>query len=325
MNIRTRNKMEILKSLNSASNTFNITASGGVDSNSNSNSKFQGGTTVLVEQNGSLVKMLCPANSVIEMHSPELHNYLYKISLLPINDVTGEAQYAILAGKYDLWQEIFSHMLILCVNSNNNNTCNSNGTGAGTADDAMFKSSLQRISIDDLINACHIARKFHMYILYEKYSHHLGTMLNTDIIVNCFEIALGRDKDSIEDISSGLGMDISMGSQEQQPLVGAITQLPLPIPMPPNQNNNSNNNSDSNVPASPTAHVPSNFTSSTSAATSIGTSEYYQHKKFDIILAYQCMKYLECNIELAFSKRKPIRQSNLILLLHEMLGIILHS
>ncbi len=249
----------------------------------NITNRLHGGTTVLVEDNGQLVKMLCPASTAISQHSPDLSVYLDNIASQPPNDITGETKLAVLAGDYGLWQDIFSHML---------------------DDGYILEQSLTRMPADKIIDAYHIARKFRMHILLEKYSIALLKRINGDTIIPIFEAALGRDKDSLEEISDDV--------RKAMITSGALTHLPEPAPK-----SNYQIGGHINAPSSPniTAVVGVNNITTT---TTIG-------RKIHVRLTSQCLDYMEKHIENVFSKRRPVRQSELLTLVHDLLGVIFYE
>jgi len=163
--------------------------------------RLQSGCTVLVSNAGQLTRMRCPAVAVIRYHCPPLALILEKseesaeafaLQAQQSDDMemgnTGNGKQSssssssssslpILAGDYALWQEIFSHMLDL---EGDNNLCGP---------------SFQRMSTSMVVCAFHIARRFHMQFLLNKYATVLCTRISTETLVSILAASLGIEED----------------------------------------------------------------------------------------------------------------------------------
>lgn len=157
--------------------------------------RLQNGCTVLVTNEGQLTRMRCPAVAVVRYHCPAFALILEKseanveaYACLQAQQAGGAAvvggagaekqpSLPILAGDYALWQEIFSHMLDL---EDDNNMCGP---------------SLQRMSTSMVVNAFHIARRFHMQILLSKYATVLCSRIGAETLVSILAASLGIEED----------------------------------------------------------------------------------------------------------------------------------
>ena len=253
----------------------------GNDGNDNIRERLQGGTTVLVEDSGQLVKMLCPASAAIAVHSPDLATYLDNVaekSLQKFRETGAEPTLAVLAGDYGLWQDIFSHML---------------------DDGYILEQSLSRMPADKIIDAFQIARKFRMHLLIEKYAVALGKRINADTIVLTLEAALGRDSDSLEEGGA---------SAHAVSVEGALTHLPEPAPL-------------DGVGIDGAVHAPA----SPSVSGAIAMSRNRNGRLLHVRLTSQCLDYCEKHAEAVFSRRRPVRQQELLTLVHDVLGLVFFS
>ena len=274
-----------------------ISGRGGV----NSAGKLEGGATVLVRNEGQLVKMLCPAPSVINTHSPDLKAFLDAIpddeGIKPFADETlgigvdkrerlrnsdkdNKSALPILAGSYTMWQEIFSHML----------------------DNFLLDSSLSKMPCDEIIEAFQIARKFRMYSLLDKYADAIGRRLNGDTIVSALECALGRDADSLHDAPSGSARNTQNEAE--------VTHLPDPAPSKDTANSVS-----TTIPPSP----------STKMNPKVGTLHSAVGRRIHLKLSSRCFNYIEKQTENLFSTRSPLRQQELIALTHDVIAVMLYE
>jgi len=123
------------------------------------------GPTVLINNEGQLMKMQCPSPSIVVKHSISL-------ALLLKDSVDEQKENIILNGNYYVWQEIFSHI---------------------TNDIFLEDNRVNRMSIDDLIESLNIASYYNMHKLTEKYSQLLSKRLTLDTFVPIFKCVLGID------------------------------------------------------------------------------------------------------------------------------------
>ena len=278
-----------------------------------SSDRLQGGATVLVDDSGQLVKMRCPAPAVIEEHSPAFALLLATGSTSTGagagvatetqpngTKVVGSGSLIILAGKYSLWQEIFSHML--------------HGD-----DNYLFEQSILRMPATAIIDAFQIARRFHLHILLEKYAKAMSKRINMDTVVSTLEAALGRDGDSLE------------GATKITVVEGAITHIPLHNSCSISV---SGSGSGYDILPKPISDMSSAVTSTYSTEMYPPSPTVRQKqpilmpmpkKMMHVRLTSQCLDYMESNVEQCFSRRRPVRLAELTVLLHDVLSFMFNT
>lgn len=121
------------------------------------------GPTVLVKNEGQLMKMQCPSLSIVLKHSISLATLLK-------DSLDEQKENLILTGNYYVWQEIFSHI---------------------TNDIFLEDNRVNRMSIDDLIESLNIANCYNMRKLTDKYTQLLCKRLTLDTFVPIFKCVLG--------------------------------------------------------------------------------------------------------------------------------------
>ena len=184
------------QSLHSSRNTAVLptTQDPGIGAKYGPSYRLQTGCTVLVDNEGQLTRMQCPSLSVIHHHCPGLAAILSKseealskyvatrdVMSTPYSSQSqGQApapELPVLAGDYALWQEIFSHML--------------------DADQSteFLQPSLHKMSTLRVVSAFHIARRFHMIPLLEKYANALALRVDSDTLVPILAAAMGWEED----------------------------------------------------------------------------------------------------------------------------------
>ena len=206
---------------------------------------LRGGPTVLVNNDGHMVKMLCPTPSAILIHSEELHTLLNNL-LEKQKTATGDessnrenSHDVVLIGTYYVWQEVFSHMV----------------------DDLILESSVDNMSSDSIYEAFYICRRYKMSKLAHRYAITLSKRLNPDTFIPTLECALGLKSESINALGNNSIIDVSL----IDPNIMKYTARP------------------------------------------------------HLYLVTQCLKYIEANLEKVIIKRKPVRVTEAIALLHKLL------
>ncbi len=206
---------------------------------------LRGGPTVLVNNDGHMVKMLCPTPSAILIHSEELYtllnNLLEKQKTASGNESSKQenSHDVVLVGTYYVWQEVFSHMV----------------------DDLILESSVDNMSSDSIYEAFYICRRYKMSKLAHRYAVTLSKRLNPDTFIPTLECALGLKSESINALRNNCIVDVSV--------------------------------IDPNI------------------------MKYIA--KPHLYLVTQCLKYIEANLEKVIIKRKPVRVTEAISLLHKLL------
>jgi len=206
---------------------------------------LRGGPTVLVNNDGHMVKMLCPTPSAILNHSEELYallnDLLEKQKAVPGSEPTKDdnAQGIVLNGTYYVWQEVFSHMV----------------------DDLILESSVDNMSSDSIYEAFYICRRYKMSKLAYRYAITLAKRLNPDTFIPTLECAIGLKSESINALRNNSIIDISL----IDPNIMKYTAKP------------------------------------------------------HLYLVSQCLFYIEKNLEKIIIKRKPVRVTESISLLHKLL------
>lgn len=234
-----------------------------------------GGPTVVVDDEGSMIKMVCPAPAAVARYSAELGAALERIasqaSKRPdIYASTDIASLPRLYGSYALWQDVFSHM----------------------TNEKLQDTSITRMSLDQIVDAFHLARRYKMHLLVDKYAAALAKRLRGDTIIVVMECALGLEmKDGILMSDEGAGAN----------------ELPLPLPVP----SLGSGSTAPQPPVSPTAVAPS-----TTHTASVS-------KKAHLGLLSACFDWMEKNIEAAFSSRRPSQATELADLVHSALEAII--
>ena len=148
---------------------------------------LRGGPTVLVNNDGHMVKMLCPTPSAILIHSKELYALLN--DLLEKQKATpGDAEGVVLSGSYYVWQEVFSHMV----------------------DDLILESTVDNMSSDSMYEAFYISHRYKMIKLAYRYAVTLTKRLNPDTFIPTLECALGLKSESINALKSNNVIDVSL-------------------------------------------------------------------------------------------------------------------
>jgi hypothetical protein len=174
-------------------------------------------------------------------------------------------------------------------------------------DDAyILEQSLARMPVDKIIDAYHIARKFRMYLLLEKYATALSERICADTVVCTLEAALGRDRDSCDELTPAFKSSVAPN---------ALACLPEPAPSPSPSPANLSSVHGVHAPASPSA---STLSHGSKGAHSIG-------RKIHVQLTSKCLQFLEKQIEGMFNRRHPVRQAELLMLIHDVLGLVLCS
>lgn len=245
-----------------------------------------GPTVMVVEEGGDRIKMACPDPSVVSQHSPDLAAALQRMAEWEAQQeadvfaAVDESELPTLTGSYSLWQEVFSHM----------------------TSDQMQDSSIAKMPLDQVVGAFHIARRYRMSRLLERYAAALGKRLTTDTVVTVWMCALGKEmKDGVPVNPAPLS---SGGSDELLPppqVAHAGSSLP---------------------PFSPTAPegtgkggvflsaAPSPWTGGRCTPAHLG-------------LLSTCMDWVERAGTSAFSQKRPLLAAELLELTHETLGVVL--
>jgi hypothetical protein len=243
---------------------------------------LRGGPTVMVDDDGSLVKMVCPAPNAVLRHSPDLANILHQMAEKEAEvdadpfAANGSRPLPVLSGSYSLWQEIFSQM----------------------TSDRLQDSSISRMALDQIVDAFHIARKYRMPLLLEKYAQALGKRINTDTIVTVWSCGLGRV------MTNGVHVDISNSSDAAE-----LSQfLPAPVQL--------GGTDASRPPASP-GELLLDF-SSNGATVSTGRGS-----RAHLGLVSACFDWIEKNSGNAYDPRRPLLAAELLELTHLTLGLII--
>lgn len=242
------------------------------------------GPTVVVQDGGSRIKMACPEPSTVRRHSRDLAEILREMAereaareadvFAPVD----EASLPSLSGSYSLWQEVFSHM----------------------TNDQIQDPSITRMALDQVVDAFHIARKYRMALLLDKYAAALGNRLSADTIVTVWSCALG--KEMVNGVLVGPPPLLSNSSASS----GAIGDDFLP---PPRQER------PANPPSSPTAASASQ---KFEAQRTIGRGT-----RAHLGLLSTCLDWLEKAGAAAFSQKRPLLAAELLELTHQTLGIVI--
>jgi len=120
------------------------------------------GPTVLVNNEGQMIKMQCPSPVLIAKHSQALATLL--------QNALDEEKNITLSGNYYVWQEVLSHM---------------------TNDLFLEDNRVNRMSLDELLESLNIAYHYNMHKLLEKYSQLLSKRITVDTFVPILKCVLG--------------------------------------------------------------------------------------------------------------------------------------
>jgi hypothetical protein len=120
------------------------------------------GPTVLVNNEGQMIKMQCPSPALIAKHSQALATLL--------QNALDEEKNITLNGNYYVWQEVLSHM---------------------TNDLFLEDNRVNRMSLDELMESLNIAYHYDMHKLLEKYSQLLSKRITVDTFVPILKCVLG--------------------------------------------------------------------------------------------------------------------------------------
>lgn len=248
------------------------------------------GPTVVVDDEGSRIKMACPDPSTVLRHSPDLAELLQQMAEQEAEQeadvfaAADEASLPTLTGSYTLWQEMFTHM----------------------TSDQMQDSSIAQMPLDQVVDAFHIARKYRMSLLLEKYAKALGKCLTTDTVVTVWSCALGKEmRDGV------LVNPLPLSSSDAAATGGSGGNL-LPPPLQAGTPG-------SHPPTSPTAPSSTDmFAAAFNAPWTLGRGT-----PAHLGLLSTCMNWIEKAGASAFSQKRPLLAAELLELTHQTLGLII--
>jgi hypothetical protein len=249
--------------------------------------RLTGGPTVMVNDKGHLVKMACPAMTVVHHHSPYLAAYLDEVQAKNAMVASGVhsterememlmldkvQSHATIYGSYALWQEIFSHMV----------------------DETLLNTSLSRMPCDEIIDAYYIAKRYQMLRLLDVYADAIGKRINGDTIVAALQCALGKEPE-----------DFSRKNNEEEETNVPPKPAPLAI---------GKDEEDEDVQTLST--LPS-------VDAVIGKQKRDSLKHVHFELSTICLRFTVKHADVLFDRKRPLRVSELVGLIHEACRIIM--
>lgn len=247
--------------------------------------KLTGGPTVMVSDKGHLVKMACPAMAVVRHHSLYLAAYLDEVQAKnAISENTDTEMEMLMLGKERSHATIFgSYGLWQEIFSH-------------MVDESLLNTSLSRMPCDEIIDAYYIAKRYQMLYLLNIYADAIGKRINGDTVVAALQCALGKEP---EDFSG------KSNSEEEE------TNMP-PTPAPISTKREDQGDEDVQT-----------LSSLPSVDAVIGKQKPKSLKHVHFELSCICLQFVVKHADVLFDRKRPLRMSELVGLIHEACRIIM--